>query len=73
LYRAENYKDVDCCTRTITPKVTPQMNQNLIAPVSIEEVQLALNQMAPLKAPGPDGFPAFFFQQNWECSAPRGM
>jgi hypothetical protein len=36
------------------------MNQNLIAPVSIEEVQLALNQMAPLKAPGPDGFPAFF-------------
>jgi hypothetical protein len=66
LYRAENYKDVDCCTRTITPKVTPQMNQNLIAPVSIEEVQLALNQMAPLKAHGPDGFPAFFFQQNWD-------
>ncbi|XP_062166905.1 uncharacterized protein LOC133873189 [Alnus glutinosa] len=64
--KAENFKDVDCCTRTITPKVTPQMNQNLIAPVSIEEVQLALNQMAPLKAPGPDGFPAFFFQQNWD-------
>jgi hypothetical protein len=42
------------------------MNQNLIAPVSIEEVQLALNQMAPLKAHGPDGFPAFFFQQNWD-------
>jgi hypothetical protein len=54
LYRAESFTDVDCCTRAITPKVTPQMNQNLIAPVSIEEVQLALNQMASLKAPGPD-------------------
>jgi len=38
LYGAENYKEVDCCTRTIIPKVTPQMNQILLALVSMEEI-----------------------------------
>jgi hypothetical protein len=66
LYRAENAVEIDCCTSTIIPKVTPQMNQNLVAPVTMEEIQNALNQLDPLKAPGPDGFPACFFQQNWE-------
>jgi hypothetical protein len=66
LYGAENYKEVDCCTRTIIFKVTRQMKQNLTAFVLMEEIQIALNQLAPLKAPRPDGFPTFFFQQNWE-------
>jgi hypothetical protein len=66
LYMADIDKEVDVCTRTITRKVTPQMNQSLTTPVSMEEIQIALNQLAPLKAPSSDGFPAFFFQQNWK-------
>ena len=30
-----------------------------------KEISDALFQIGPLKAPGPDGFPARFFQRNW--------
>ena len=33
---------------------------------SESEVHVALNQMAPLKAPGPDGMPPIFYQHYWD-------
>ena len=45
----------------IQPKVTPLMNQMLLKPFMTEEVRLALKQMYPLKAPGPNGMPPLFF------------
>ncbi|KAG8480634.1 hypothetical protein CXB51_025228 [Gossypium anomalum] len=35
-------------------------------PVSNEEIKTALFDMAPLKAPGSDGFHAFFYQSQWD-------
>jgi hypothetical protein len=56
--------DIEPCIRHLARRVTPQMNEWLIAVVLVEEIGMALNQMAHLKATGPDGFPACFYQQN---------
>ena len=40
-------------------------NDRLCAPFTDKEISDALFQIGPLKAPGPDGFPARFFQRNW--------
>lgn len=45
--------------------ITEEMNGKLTEPFSEEEISDALFQIRPLKAPGPDGFPARFFQKNW--------
>jgi len=50
----------------VEAKVTDEMNLSLCKPYSDEETSDALFQIGPLKAPGPDGFPARFFQRNWE-------
>ena len=41
------------------------MDQRLIQEFTREEVETALNQMHPTKAPGPDGMSAIFFQNYW--------
>jgi hypothetical protein len=46
-------------------KITPEMNEKLCEEFSDKEISDALFQIGPLKAPGPDGFPARFFQRNW--------
>ena len=42
------------------------MNRELLQTFTKEEVEIALKQMAPLKAPGPDKLPADFFQNHWD-------
>ena len=45
--------------------ITNYMNAALATPFQVEEVKEALKQMAPLKAPGPDGIPPLFYQHFW--------
>jgi hypothetical protein len=52
-------------SQLIENKVTEQMNNALTRDFNDEEISNALFQIGPLKAPGPDGFPARFFQRNW--------
>ncbi|XP_074302306.1 uncharacterized protein LOC141633799 [Silene latifolia] len=46
-------------------RVTDMMNAGLQANYGADEVIEALNQMNPLKAPGPDGMNGLFFQTYW--------
>jgi len=46
----------------IEPKVTDEVNAALCKRYTQEEVDRALMQMHPHKAPGPDGLKSFFFQ-----------
>ncbi|XP_062155084.1 uncharacterized protein LOC133863105 [Alnus glutinosa] len=65
LFSAGSTLEVEQSLAALERKVTSQMNERLVADLNVEEISQALNQMAPLKAPGPDGFPTAFFQQNW--------
>ncbi|XP_074267507.1 uncharacterized protein LOC141590888 [Silene latifolia] len=49
LFQAFNNKDWEWLTR----------------PFSIAEIESVINHMGSLKAPGPDGFQALFYQKNW--------
>jgi hypothetical protein len=44
------------------PQVTPVENEALVAEFSEKEVRDAIFQMKHNRAPGPDGFPAEFYQ-----------
>jgi hypothetical protein len=53
-------------TMSCMPRVvTTNMNRHLLSPFTALEVQQAVFQMHPSKAPGPDGMSSFFFQKYW--------
>jgi hypothetical protein len=70
LFSSDGPVGIDECLSILTPRVTGDMNDSLTRPFLPEEVDNALRQMQPLKAPGPDGFGACFFQHNWAMVGP---
>jgi hypothetical protein len=47
-------------------QITPEENEKLTMVITEQEVKEAVFQMKHNKAPGPDGFPAEFYQKFWE-------
>ena len=46
--------------------ITEDMNNSLLREFTTLEVNVALDQMSPLKSPGPDDFAAEFYQSSWD-------
>jgi hypothetical protein len=65
LFRKDTSSDPTITVELFEPKVTNDLNFELCKPYSPKEIADALFQIGPLKALGPDGLPARFFQRNW--------
>jgi hypothetical protein len=79
LFTSEPLVMMDEVLEAIPERVNDQMNDDLCKPYSNEEIKAALFQMGATKAPGPDGFPAMFYQVHWDlvendvCDAVRSF
>ncbi|KAK4258618.1 hypothetical protein QN277_005049 [Acacia crassicarpa] len=56
---------MDAVLNYIDPKISGDMNQNLMLPVSKEEIREAAFALGSTKAPGPDGFSGKFYHSAW--------
>lgn len=65
IFTSYSTNGVNGVLEAIQPRVSVLINENLVELYTEEDVLAALNQMHPLKAPGPDGIPALFFVKFW--------
>ena len=65
LFTSSNPSDMNEILDAIRPSVSADMNIQLSKPFSREEVDTAIKEMDPIKAPGPDGMPPIFYHSFW--------
>ena len=68
LFTSQNLPLCEAATDSINRVITEEMNDQLSLEFQYWEVQQAIKQMSPLKAPGPDGMPPLFYQHYWGLS-----
>jgi hypothetical protein len=61
LYTRNPSLDSTPITSLIPEQISEEMNESLCKDFTDEEISDALFQIGPIKAPGPDGFPARFY------------
>ncbi|XP_030970704.1 uncharacterized protein LOC115991098 [Quercus lobata] len=65
LYTSANQTLCDAATMSIEKIISSDLNNQLGQEFTAWEVQKAIKEMAPLKAPGLDGMPPLFYQHYW--------
>ena len=58
--------ELESVLQCIQSRVTEAMNAQLNLPYDKAEIEAALAQMKPHKAPGLDGFNDYFFEKHWD-------
>ncbi|CAB4316995.1 unnamed protein product [Prunus armeniaca] len=66
LLRTAGPRDWDEIIGNIPSIVTEEMNSDLLAPITEEEVKVAAVQLGAWKARGPDGFQIYLYQKYWK-------
>ena len=71
IFKSDQPTNFEASLSAITSRVSPDMNEDLLAEFRAEEVWFALKQMHPTKAPGPDGMSPIFFKHYWNIVGPE--
>ena len=70
IFSSSNPTGFDEVLAGMLPMMTSEMNMRLDRQFTGDEVFKALNQMAPLTAPGPDGMSPIFYKTFWHIIGP---
>lgn len=71
LFKEVSVNDLTDDTMLTFPAIDQRDDESLRRVISNEEIKQAIFAMGSLKAPGEDGFPALFYQGNWEIVGPN--